>query len=64
MAGEDRSRSEEIRALLEEVDRVRRESEHVTSSADRAMKRAFWPDRRRPQEQPLPPDRPDRRHSP
>ena len=63
MASEDRSQSEQIRALLDEVDRVRRESEHVTSSADRAMKRAFYPDRRS-QEIPLPPERPERRHSP
>lgn len=64
MAGEDRSQSEQIRALLDEVDRVRRESERVTSSADRAMKRAFYPDRRRPQENPLPPERQERRHFP
>jgi hypothetical protein len=47
MAGEDRSRSEQIRALIEEVDRVRHESERMTSHADRSMKNPFWPDRRR-----------------
>ena len=47
MAGEDRSRSERIRALIEESDRVRSESEEVSSQADRSMKRPFWPDRRR-----------------
>jgi hypothetical protein len=47
MAGEDRSRSERIRALIEESDRVRHESEQVRSQVDRTMKRPFWPDRRR-----------------
>lgn len=46
MAGEDR-RSERIRALIEEVDRVRHESEQVTSHLERSMKSPFWPDRRR-----------------
>ena len=45
MAGEDRA--ERIRALLDEVDRVRHESEQVTSHLERSMKRPFWPDRRR-----------------
>ena len=63
MAGDDRSRSERIRALIDEVDRVRRESERVTNSIDRTMKLPFWPDRRRtprdPAEPPIPhpPDR-------
>lgn len=47
MAGEDRSKPEQIRALIEEVDRVRRESERVNTQVDRAMRRPFWPDRRR-----------------
>jgi hypothetical protein len=47
MAGEDWSRSEQIRALIEEVDRIRSESEHVRNQADRSMKHPFWPDRRR-----------------
>lgn len=47
MAGEDRSRSEQIRALIEESDRVRNESEQVRTQVDRSMKRPFWPDRRR-----------------
>jgi hypothetical protein len=47
MAGEDRSKPEQIRALIEEVDRVRSESERVRSQVDLAMKRPFWPDRRR-----------------
>jgi hypothetical protein len=47
MAGEERSRSEQIRALIEEVDRVRSESERMRSEADRSMKHPFWPERRR-----------------
>ena len=47
MTREDRFRSEQIRALIEEVDRVRSESEQVRSEVDRSMKHAFWPDRRR-----------------
>ena len=47
MSGEDRSSSDRIRALIEEVDRVRNESERVTGHLDRAMKRPFWPERRR-----------------
>jgi hypothetical protein len=47
MASRDRSRSEQIRDLIEEVDRVRGESERVRGDADRAMKRSFWPERRR-----------------
>ena len=46
MAGED-PRTDRIRALIEEVDHVRRESERMTSHAERSMKRAYWPDRRR-----------------
>jgi len=46
MAGEDR-RSERIRALIQELDRVRRESERMTGHAERSMKSPFWPDRRR-----------------
>jgi len=46
MTGEDR-RSERIRALIDEVDRIRRESERLTNHAERAMKRPFWPERRR-----------------
>ena len=47
MAGDKRSKSEEIRALIEEVDRVRSESERVRAQVDDSMKRPFWPDRRR-----------------
>jgi hypothetical protein len=47
MSGQDRSRVEQLRALLEEIDRVRRESERVTSHLDRTLKQPFWPDRRR-----------------
>jgi hypothetical protein len=47
MAVADRSRSEQIRALIEEADRIRRESEKVRSHVDRSMKQPFWPDRRR-----------------
>jgi hypothetical protein len=47
MTSRDRSWSEKIRDLIEEVDRVRDESERVRGNADRAMKRSFWPERRR-----------------
>jgi hypothetical protein len=57
MAGEDR-RSERIRALIEEADRARRDSERMTSHAERSMKRPFWPDRRRSHRLP-PPEQPD-----
>lgn len=44
----DRPRSEQIRALIDEVDRLCREAEHVKDDADRTMKRdAFWPERRK-----------------
>ena len=39
--------SERIRDLIEEVDRVRRESEQTRGHAERAMKEPFWPERRR-----------------
>ena len=39
--------SERIRDLIEEVDRVRHESERVRGQADRSMKKErIWPDRR------------------
>jgi hypothetical protein len=60
MPGEDRSRSEQIRALIEEVDRVRDESERMNTEVDRSMKRPFWPDRRRSVRLPDPSDRPNR----
>ena len=47
MSGQDRSRAEQIRALIEEVDRIRSESERVISHVDRSMKYPVWPDRRR-----------------
>jgi hypothetical protein len=48
MASRDRSWSEQIRDLIEQVDRARSESERVRGDAERAMKRdQFWPDRRR-----------------
>ena len=56
MAGEDR-KSERIQALIDEVDRVRRESERLTSHAERSMKRPFWPERRRSLR--MPSDEPD-----
>lgn len=44
----DPPRSEQIRALIDEVDRLCREAERVKDDADRAMKRdAFWPERRK-----------------
>jgi hypothetical protein len=57
MSGED-PRTDRIRALIEEVDRVRRESERITAHAERSMKRPYWPDRRRSLRTP-PPERPD-----
>jgi hypothetical protein len=48
MANREPTWSERIRDLIEEVDRVRSESERVRTRADRAMKQErFWPDRRR-----------------
>ena len=47
MPVDDRNHPERIRALIEEVDRVQSESERVTDHLDRAMKRPFWPERRR-----------------
>lgn len=47
MAGDEQSREERIRALIEEVDRVRSESERIRSHVDPARKRPFWPERRR-----------------
>jgi hypothetical protein len=46
MSGNDRSRSEQIRALIEEADRVLKESERVTRQLDRSLKEPFWPERR------------------
>jgi len=60
MPGEDRSRSEQIRALIEEVDRVRDESERMNTQIDRLMKQPFWPDRRRSVRLPDPSDRQNR----
>jgi len=60
MEREDRSRSEQIRALIDEVDRVRGESERMTSEIDRSMKHAFWPERRRSVRLPTPSERDDR----
>jgi hypothetical protein len=47
MASRDSAWSEQIRDLIEQVDRVRGESERVRRQADRAMKNPFWPERRR-----------------
>ena len=47
MTSRERSWSEKIRDLIEEVDRVRGESERVRGSADHAIKHPFWPERRR-----------------
>ena len=47
MSGDDRYGPERIRALIEEIDRVRAESERVTDHLDKAMKQPFWPERRR-----------------
>jgi hypothetical protein len=61
MASQDRRRADEIRDLIEELDRVRRESERVRDHADRAMKNLFWPDRRREPRFPTP-DEPHHDH--
>jgi hypothetical protein len=47
MATREPTWSERIRDLIEEVDRVRRESERTRDYAERAMKEKFWPERRR-----------------
>ena len=47
MASRDSAWSDQIRDLIEQVDRVRGESERVRKQADRAMKNPFWPERRR-----------------
>ena len=49
MATREPTWSERIRDLIEEVDRVRSESERMRGHAERAMKEKepFWPDRRR-----------------
>ena len=44
---DDHSRAERIRGLIDEIDRVRRESERVTRQVERDLKRPFWPERRR-----------------
>jgi hypothetical protein len=47
MGARERSWSERIRDLIEEVDRVRSESERVRGRAEDAMKREpIWPERR------------------
>ena len=47
MSTREPSWSERIRDLIEQVDRVRDESERVRGHAERTMKHPFWPDRRR-----------------
>lgn len=59
MSAQDRSRADQIRALIEEADRVRNESERMRNQLDRSMKRPFWPERRRTARVPPPPDAPD-----
>ena len=53
MTGED-PRTDRIRALIDELDRVRRESERMTGHAEQSMKRPYWPDRRRSLRTPSP----------
>jgi hypothetical protein len=60
MGTREPSWSERIRDLIEEVDRVRGESERMRGHADRAMKQQFWPERRR--EPRLPPSAPRHDH--
>jgi len=64
MGAREPSWSERVRNLIEEVDRVRRESERVRGHAEGSMKKErIWPDRR--QAPRMPPgddwDRHDRR---
>ena len=47
MSTREPSWSERIRDLIEQVDRVRDESERVRGHAEHAMKHPIWPDRRR-----------------
>jgi len=48
MAAVNRPRPEHIRALIDEADRVFRETESTTSDADHTMKQgSFWPERRK-----------------
>ena len=47
MASHERPPWDAIRDLLEESDRIRKESERTRNHADRAMKQPFWPERRR-----------------
>lgn len=47
MASRERPWPDRIRDLIDEVDRVRDESERMRGHADRAMKSTFWPERRR-----------------
>lgn len=65
MANREPTWSERIRDLIEEVDRVRSESERTRGHAERAMKEQFWPDRRReprfPSSDTTPRDHPGRR---
>ena len=47
MSGREPSWSERIRDLIDQVDRVRDESERVRGQAEHTMKHPFWPERRR-----------------
>ena len=59
MAGQERSRVDQIRDLIDQMERVRSDSERVTRYIDRSMKRPFWPDRRRSTRTPPPSGQPD-----
>jgi hypothetical protein len=64
MAKREPTWSERIRDLIEEVDRVRSESERVRGHAERAMKKEqFWPDRRREPRFPSSDEPPREQHS-
>ena len=55
MSGQDRY--EKIRALIEEADRIRSESERMNNAVDRELNKApFWPERRRTARVPESPD--------
>ena len=59
MAGHERSRADQIRDLIEEMERVRSDSERITRHVDRSMKNPFWPDRRRSSRTPPRLEQPD-----
>ena len=63
MGAREPSWSERIRDLIDEVDRVRSESERVRGQAEESMKRdRVWPDRRQAPRRPFADDTDRRAH--